>query len=211
MQRLVVDPHAPGGASIDAAAQLLSAGGVVAIPTDTLYGLAVDPFAAAAVSRLFTIKNRAAEKAIPLVASDLAQVREWLGDLSPSAMALARQFWPGPLTLVIAAPPSLDPSVVGGGTTVGVRVPAHPVTCALCAAAGRPLTATSANLSGAPPTDDPNQVIASVGSLIDAILDAGKTPGGQPSTIVDVTSAFPRLVREGAVPWDLIQACAQHV
>lgn len=178
----------------------------MAIPTDTLYGLAADPFSRSAVDNIFTIKGRAAQQALPLVAADEHQVELTLGTLPPLAKRLADLFWPGALTLVIPAPAALAPEALGGGTTVAVRVPDHAVTQALCAQFGQPLTATSANLSGEPPTNDPDVVWTALGSTVGALLDAGHTPGLQASTIVDVTTAEPRLVREGAIAWDVVQS-----
>jgi hypothetical protein len=128
MLRIIVSAAAPDPASIGRAAAVLRAGGIAAVPTDTLYGLAADPFNPAAVSRLFTIKDREAGKAIPLVAAGIEQVLARFGLLPPLAERLAGRFWPGPLTLVLRAPPSIANEVTGGGGTVGVRVPAHDVT-----------------------------------------------------------------------------------
>ncbi len=196
--------------AVEEAAAVIRAGGVVAIPTDTLYGLAADPFDRAAVARVFDIKGRAAGQALPLVAADLRQVLDHIGALGPLARQLANSFWPGPLTLVLAAPPAIVPEVTGGTATVGVRVPAHEVTRALCRACDRPVTATSANLSGEPPSANPDDVARAIGAKIDLVLDAGPTPGGPPSTIVDVTGASPRLLRAGAIPWDDVLACVQR-
>jgi L-threonylcarbamoyladenylate synthase len=209
MERIVVDPEQPEAAAILRAATILIDGGAIAMPTDTLYGLAVDPSNSAAVAALFTIKDRAAEKAIPLVAADAAQVTEWFGALPPLARKLADRFWPGPLTLIVAASARIDPGVTGGGTTVGVRVPAHAATRALCRAAGGVLTATSANISGQPASADPDEVVRAIGARIAAIVDAGPAPGGPPSTIVDVAGGTPRLIREGAIPWDIIKPCVE--
>lgn len=192
------------------AAASIRAGGVVAIPTDTLYGLAADPFNADAVGRVFAIKGRTAEWALPLVAADAAQIAAHLGALPPLALPLAARFWPGPLTLLVLASDRLAPEVTGGTGRVGVRVPAHLVARRLCEACERPLTATSANLSGQPAADDPDEVARSLGRGSDImLLDAGKTPGGPPSTIVDVTMAEPRLVRAGAISWEAVLACLQ--
>jgi len=206
MLRIIVSAAAPDPASIGRAAAVLRAGGIAAVPTDTLYGLAADPFNPAAVSRLFTIKDREAGKAIPLVAAGIEQVLARFGLLPPLAERLAGQFWPGPLTLVLRAPPSIANEVTGGGGTVGVRVPAHDVTRALCQAAGAPLTATSANISGRPATADPAVVASELGARIDLLVDAGITPGGPPSTIVDVTGNELRLIREGAIAWHAVLA-----
>lgn len=210
MIRLAVDALRPDPVSIERAAMSLHRGGVVAIPTDTLYGLAVDPFNAAAVARIFEIKRRPDERALPVVAADVVQVRAWIGEMGPMANRLAERFWPGPLTLVMRAPQALAPGVSGDRETVGVRVPAHAVTRALCAAFARPLTATSANFSGEPATADPNEVAMRLADCLDVLLDAGPTPGGPASTVVDVTGAEPRLIRSGAVAWDDVQACVHR-
>ncbi len=188
-------------------AQLVKTGGVVAIPTDTLYGLAADPFNANAVRRLFQIKRRDPERAIPLIAANAAQVRLMLGELPHDARRLAARFWPGPLTLVVSAPATLAHGVADDRGTVGVRVPNHPAVCAFAAACGVPLTATSANISGLPATADPEEVVRQLGAELDGLLDSGSTTGGLPSTIVDVTTTAPTLIRAGAVAWERIQAC----
>jgi L-threonylcarbamoyladenylate synthase len=206
VRRVFVDPDSPQRDAIQEAATWIVNGGVVAIPTDTLYGLAVDPFSAGAVARVFAVKGRPAERALPLIAADEAQIAAHLGPLPPDGGRLAARFWPGPLTLLVAAPRALARDVTGGTGTVGVRVPADAVARAICAAVGRPITATSANVSGENATADPGEVERVFGDRIDLLVDTGRTPGGAPSTIVDMTSAPPALVRAGAIPWDEIQA-----
>jgi L-threonylcarbamoyladenylate synthase len=208
--RIRVDARHPDRAAIARAAEVLRAGGLAAIPTDTLYGLAADAFRPDAVARVFEVKGRASDRALPLVAGSAAQVREYFGALPAIGARLADRFWPCPLTLVLQAPGGLPRDVTGGLDTVGVRVPAHAVTTALCAACGVPLTATSANLTGEPPTDDPDSVVRALGDTIDVLVDAGRTPGGAASTIVDVTGAEPRLLRAGAIAWEEVQACLRH-
>jgi L-threonylcarbamoyladenylate synthase len=210
MKRIVVDPVRPDPTAVAHAAATLREGGVVAIPTDTLYGLAADPWNSIAVAKVFAIKGRPDDRALPLVAANVDQVEQWLGEMSPMARALAQQFWPGPLTLVMRAPGALAPGVTAGGTTVGVRVPAHAVTRALCAAFERPVTATSANISGQAATDDPEKVAATLVSGLDLLLDSGTTPGGPASTIVDLTHGEMRLIREGGVSWKDVKACTQR-
>lgn len=209
MRRVFVDPGAPQRDAIQDAAKWILNGGVVAIPTDTLYGLAVDPFRADAVSRIFAVKGRGSQHALPLIAADTTHVEEQLGPLSPVARRLADRFWPGPLTVVIAAPSTLARGVIddrGDTGTVGVRVPAHDVARAIARACGRPITATSANISGEAATCDPGEVERTLGARIDLLIDTGFTPGAAPSTIVDVTGSEPRLVRAGAIAWDEIQS-----
>jgi len=207
MRRVFVDPAAPQRDAIWEAAKWIRLGRVVAIPTDTLYGLAVDPFQAEAVARVFAAKGRGSERALPLIAGDREQVTRTLGELPPAGRRLADRFWPGPLTLLIAAAPALAPDVTAGTGKVGVRVPDHDVARRICAAAGTPITATSANRSGQPATDDPAVVEDTLGAVVDFLIDAGRTAGGPPSTIVDVTVPEVALIRAGAIPWEAVQAC----
>ena len=210
MTRVRVDPVSPDPAVLERAAGILRQGGLVAFPTDTLYGLAANPHDGVAVARLFGAKGRSAERAIPLIAADEAQVERQLGPLVPLARRLATNFWPGPLTLLVAAPDALAPEISGGTSRVGVRVPAHAVARGLCRAANSVLTATSANVSGQPATDSADAVAAALGGRIDLLLDAGPTAGGPPSTIVDVDGDELRLVRAGAIRWEEIEAWRQR-
>jgi L-threonylcarbamoyladenylate synthase len=206
MRRVFVDPDAPQRDAMQEAAKWILNGGVVAMPTDTLYGLAANPFSAESVARIFMVKGRAAERALPLIAADAAQVAVHLGPLPAMAERLVARFWPGPLTLLVAAPIGLARDVTGGTGKVGVRVPASAVARAICRMAGRPITATSANISGQPATASPDDVEETLGARIDLLIDAGPTPGGAASTIVDVTGAEPILIRAGAIPWQDILA-----
>ncbi len=207
MEHLVVDPVAPDQGLIRRAASVILAGGVVAYPTDTLYGLAVDPRNTLAVQRLFAAKERTAGQAIPLIAADLLQVEREAGRLTDLARRLASKFWPGPLTLVIAASAGISPSVHSGSGMIAVRVPDHGVARNLAAQCGCAITSTSANLSGrrAPRTAD--EIVQPLRDRIDVLLDAGATPGGLPSTIVDASGSVPVLVREGVVPWARVLEC----
>jgi L-threonylcarbamoyladenylate synthase len=207
VRRIVVDEASVNERALDEAVRAIRRGGLVAMPTDTLYGLGVDPFRADAVARVFDVKGRSAEKALPLLAADAAQVSEHIGTLPPLAARLASRFWPGPLTLLVAAPSALAAGVSGETGKVGIRVPAHRVARALCQACGVPLTATSANISGEAPSANPDEVARALGSRIDVLIDAGTAPGGPPSTIVDATGEEPVLVRAGAIAWEEIQVC----
>jgi L-threonylcarbamoyladenylate synthase len=207
MRRVFVNPKRPHRDAVQEAAKLIRAGAVVAIPTDTLYGLAADPFSQAAVLRVFEAKGRPAERPLPLIAADVPQIAAHLGVLPNHVARLAATFWPGPLTLLIAAPPSLAPQVAAGTGRVGVRVPDDVVARAVCKAVGHPITATSANISDRPPTANPDIVEETFGDRVELLLDGGTTPGGPASTIVDLTVEPPALVRAGAIPWEQVQAC----
>jgi L-threonylcarbamoyladenylate synthase len=203
MKHYTVSVREPDPAAIADVAAIIAGGGVVAFPTDTLYGLAVDPRRDDALERVFDVKGREAGVAIPLIAADLAQAQE-LGTFGELALRLARAFWPGPLTIVVPASAAIARRALGGGNTVGIRVPAHEVARALCRAAGTCLTATSANLSGTAAPPSAQEIDPRLAARLDAVLDAGPAPGGPPSTIVTVVSERPQLVRAGAIAWDRV-------
>ena len=190
------------GTELRRAAEVIRRGGVVAYPTDTFYGLGVDPRNAEAVGRLFVIKGRDADKASPLIASSLAQATEAV-EFTDVARRLASCFWPGPLSLVLKARDALSRDALGGGDTAAIRVPDDEIARGLAAAVGYCITATSANLSGCPPASTPALLDDEVRRRIDFIIE-GVSPGGAPSTIVDVMSDAPRLVRAGAIAWDRV-------
>ena len=203
MIRLTVDASSPDAASIAAAADVLRRGGIVAYPTDTLYGLAVDPRSESAVRRLFEAKARDQRVAVTLIAADPAQAQE-AGAFGASELALARAFWPGPLTIVVPASATLAPSLTGELTTVGIRVPAHAAARALAAEFGWCITATSANRSGQPPATTADHASAALHGRIDAIIDSGAAPGGPPSTIVEFADGRPVMRRSGAIAWERV-------
>ncbi|MFL5755434.1 MAG: L-threonylcarbamoyladenylate synthase [Chloroflexota bacterium] len=181
------------------AVAILRAGGIVAIPTDTVYGIAADIRVPGAIERLFAAKNRPPDKAIALLLADVTQA-DVLGVTNAIARSLAEAFWPGGLTLVLPARPGADlPEVLGGGGTVGVRVPDHPSPRALAAAVG-PLATTSANRSGEPEAGTADEIIALLGDAIELVLDGGPARGAPASTVVDTTRDPPRILRTGAIP-----------
>jgi L-threonylcarbamoyladenylate synthase len=199
---LQVDPLDPDPAVIREAAEMIRGGLVVAYPTDTLYGLAVDPRNADAVRRLYELKGREETSALTLIAADVAHARA-AGELTPHAERLAARWWPGPLTIVVRARPILAREILGGGRTVGIRIPDHAVAIALAGDAGFCVTATSANRSGATAASTPEAVAAALPD-VDAILDGGPSRGGAPSTIVDASARDVTLIRQGAVPWERV-------
>jgi L-threonylcarbamoyladenylate synthase len=203
MQVIAVDALRPDPAAIVRIVDVLRAGGVVAYPTDTLYGLAVDPRSDDAVRRVFSIKGRDANNAIPLIAGSLEQASD-VCELGALHLRLAHAFWPGPLALVGEADRALSRLLLAGGSTVVVRVPAHAVARAIARGLAYCITATSANVSGAPPAASAAEAAAALGDRVDAIVDAGPAPGGPPSTIVGVRDRTPVLVRAGAIAWDRV-------
>ena len=188
---------------IRAAAHAVCSGSVVAYPTDTFYGLAADPRDRAALDRLFAVKERDRGRPVPLIAASLDQA-EAAVVFDDTARRLAARFWPGPLSLVLPARAGLDRTALGGQDTAAIRVPANPIACAFAAAAGYSITATSANISGAPPARSVAEIGAAVLERLALVIDAGATPGGAPSTIVDLTEDAPRLVRAGAIEWERV-------
>ena len=203
MRRLAIDPVRPELAHLVDAVDTLRRGGIVAYPTDTFYGLAVDPRSDAAVAKLFALKGRDPAAAIALIASDAAQARA-AGTFGVGESRLAEKFWPGPLTIVVPGSAGLSKALAPDRGTLGVRVPAHDVARELAGLFGACITATSANRSGEAPAIDADAVAAAFPEGVDLILDAGRAPGGAPSTIVEVVDGRPTQLRAGAVPWERV-------
>ena len=195
MKTEILPANAPG--SQERALARLEAGGLVAFPTDTVYGLGAMAFLAEAAARIYQAKGRSVEKALPVLLSSSADLPRVA--LKPPLMALrlAARFWPGPLTLVVARQPAI-PETVSALPTVGVRVPDHAVARGLLLAAG-PMAVSSANRAGAPSPRTAQEVLAQLGGVIDLILDGGETAGGVPSTVVDCTGEVPIVLREGPI------------
>ena len=203
-QWLTLDPEHPDPGVLRKAVEALAAGDVVAFPTDTLYGLAVDPRRADAARRLFALKRRPAGLPVPLVAADSGQVGLVARHMTRLARRVADRWWPGPVSIVLDASATVDPRLLTEAGTVAIRVPAHRLARRLAAAFEHPITATSANRSGEPPAADAGGVAASLAPELAVLVDGGPARGGAPSTIVDVRGAAPVLVREGAVAWDRV-------
>jgi L-threonylcarbamoyladenylate synthase len=200
-----VTASAPEREVLERVVEALVAGCVIAYPTDTFYGLGVDPASESAVEALFRVKGRASSEALPLIASDLASLESHLGPLSAVARRLAAAFWPGPLTLVVPkGAAKLASSVTAGRDTIAVRVPAHLVARAVAASIGGLVTSTSANRSGHPPVSTAQEVVRDLGHDVAFVLDGGATKGESASTIVDVTGSHPTLLRPGQVPFDRV-------
>lgn len=194
-----------GPTDIERAITILQGGGLVAFPTDTLYGLGAHPFIDSALRRLYDAKGRPDSKPVPLLLSspdDLALVSDQTGGLPHS---LASAFWPGALTLVVRCRPDIPSLANGWGSTVAVRVPDHPVPRRICALLGAPITGTSANLAGGPNPVTAQHVAEQLDGKVDLIVDRGPCPGAQPSTIVDVSGDTPAILRQGVISLHAIQ------
>jgi L-threonylcarbamoyladenylate synthase len=195
---LKVDPVKPSSAALDRAVDVLKLGGLVAFPTETFYGLgalALDP---AAVRRVFELKGRPASKPLLVLVGSVAMAED-LATVTEQARALMARHWPGALTLVLPARPKLPVELTADTATIGVRQSSHPVAMALVVRLGGPLTAPSANPSDAPPPTTGDEVLDYFAGSVDLLLDAGPSPGGLPSTVLDMTGATPRVLRPGAV------------
>jgi len=193
--------------SLAHALDVLSGGGLVAFPTDTVYGLGAMAFDANAVSKIYMAKGRGQEKAIPILISDVDQIHRVSSGVTEYAVKLGKKFWPGPLTIVVPRHPTI-PDVVSPLKTVGVRIPNLNVTRELLRLTG-PLAVTSANLSGQTSPSTAKGVNAQLTGRIPLILDGGVTPGGIPSTVVDCTGEEPVVVREGPISLEEIMAALE--
>jgi len=187
------------------AVQLLRAGQVIAFPTDTVYGVGADGFDERAIEQLFVVKERERGKAIPYLLADTADLAKVVREMPRAAQILAEKFWPGGLTLVVPASPRVPKILMAGGDTVAVRVPNHPTPRALIATLGVPLAATSANISGGPDPANAQEVLAQLNGRLPLVLDGGATRGNVPSSVVDVTSDPPKVLRVGVIAVEEIE------
>lgn len=181
-------------------AEVLQKGGIIVYPTETFYGLGVTCYRKEAIQRIYRLKRRDYAKPLSLVISDRTMMEELAIDIPPVFRALAREFWPGPLTMILKASSQLPQELLSSEASVGIRMPALSWLRELIKETGFPITATSANLSGQREISEPDEVIKTFRGKVDLIADGGKTPGTLPSTVIDLTSGIPQIVREGAVP-----------
>lgn len=211
MELLPIDPTAPEPAIIERAARLLVAGGLVAFPTETVYGLGANALDPDAVARIYQAKGRPSYNPLIVHIAHADQVLDIARAWDERAQALARAFWPGPLTLVLPKREVVPDAVTAGLPSVAVRVPTHPVAHALLAAARTPVAAPSANRSMQLSPTTGAHVAASLGDSVDLILDAGRTQVGIESTVVDVSGAVPTLLRPGTISVPELEAVIGHI
>ena len=185
---------------LEYATRMILAGKVIAFPTDTFYGLAADPFNLAAVSEIFRIKRRTSERPLPLLVASLDQAADLSNDPPAMFFELAKRYWPGPLTIVVPASRQIPLKVTANTRNVGLRWPKAPLAVGLIAAAGRPLTGTSANLSDCPACASAEEVEGQLSEDLPLILDGGVTEGKLASTVIDLTGGRGRILRVGAIP-----------
>jgi L-threonylcarbamoyladenylate synthase len=209
---LSIDPKEPETDRIARVVQSLNAGNVAALPTDTFYGLAVDPVNLRAVDRIYEIKTRARHKPLSLLISETAQAYSIARDIDTAFDRLAERFWPGPLTIIVKAGARLPLRVTANTGNVALRVPESPIARAVVEALGLPITATSANLRGMPECTDAHFVRAQLADQIPLIVDGGSTPRSIPTTIIDLSGGGNSwmIIREGAVPTHEIALTLQN-
>jgi len=180
-------------------AETILGGGVVALPTESFYGLSVDATNAQAVERIFAIKKRGSALPILILISSVGELTKYVIAVPPAAKKLGERFWPGGLTMIFESAPILPSSLTGGTGKIGIRISSHPVVHAISKALPVPITGTSANISGTPPCTTADQVLECLGAEVDLVLDGGPTQGKNPSTVLDVTVDPPLIVREGMI------------
>jgi L-threonylcarbamoyladenylate synthase len=211
-ETLRIHPDKPEPELIDFVVKSLNAGNVVALPTDTFYGLAVDPVNLSAVDRIYEIKTRARHKPLSLLISEVAQAYELARSLDTAFDRLAEKFWPGPLTIIVKAGGKLPLRVTANTGNLALRVPEAAIPRAIVARLGLPITATSANLSGLPECAYATAVREQLGDKIPLIVDGGPTPRTMPTTIIDLSGGGNSwmILREGAIPTHEIALVLQH-
>jgi L-threonylcarbamoyladenylate synthase len=189
---------------------ILKQGGIVAFPTDTVYGLGACISLPHAVERVYQVKKRPLNMPLPLLLADKSQLGEVAEPVPPIAWLLAEKFLPGGLTIVLFKSKLVPDIVTGGGKTVALRIPAHPTPVALIQGVGTPIVGTSANLSGKPSALTAEEVYAQLDNKVDLIIDGGRCPGGKESTIVDLTGETPLVLREGAISREELSDAYRH-
>lgn len=195
-----IDPEEIEEDKLEVACKILRKEGIVVYPTETYYGLGAGCFFSNAVKQIYGLKKRDDDKPMSIVISDIGMLSNIAAEVPPLFPALAADFWPGPLTMIFKATPQIPQELLGGGNTVGVRLPSHPWLRALVKCVGFPLIATSANVSGQKEISEPDKVINEFEGRVDLIVNGGKTGGKSPSSVIDLSTDNPKILRDGAVP-----------
>jgi L-threonylcarbamoyladenylate synthase len=187
------------------AAEILATGGIIAYPTETFYGLGADATNEDAIRKIYAIKGRNFKSPLAVIIDQAESLYSLVCEVPGIALKLIREFWPGALTIVFRASDKILPVLTAGTGKIGVRVSGHPGARAIAQLLGGPVTATSANLSGAAECSEASEVIRQIGDKIDAVIDSGKTPGGKGSTIIDITQNPPVILREGIISGKILE------
>jgi len=203
-----VDTSGDFQSAVERAAEILLNGGLVAFPTESFYGIAVDVRNEAAIKRLFSAKGRSANSPVLILIDSAESLDRYVEQIPPVALRLIEEFWPGGLTLVFRAGSKISPLLTAGTQKIGIRLSSHPVATALAQAIGAPISGTSANISGQPGCRNAQEVLESLGRQVDLILNAGETDGKIGSTVLDVTQQPPRILRDGIVSREQLTACS---
>jgi L-threonylcarbamoyladenylate synthase len=207
---LKVSAEKPAAALITEAVGMLQQGAVIAYPTETFYGLGVDAYNEEAVKKIFRIKGRNFNQPISVIIGSVDDLRDIIIDPPDISVRLMQEFWPGPLTLVFRASPSLSKLLTADTGKIGSRISSHPIAAAIAKMLRHPITATSANLSGAKECSSASEIIDCIGDKVDLVIDGGPTTGFSGSTILDVSASPPVILREGAIPALQIQSFLGH-
>ena len=196
---------------VEEAISVLRQGGIVAFPTDTVYGLGASMNISWAVERIYQVKERPRNMALPLLLADRAQITKLAKRVPPIAWQLIENFLPGALTIVLLKSKSVPELITAGGETVAIRIPNHPIPIALIEGVGAPIIGTSANVSGKPNPLTAGEVYSQFSDKIDIIIDGGRCPGGSVSTVVDVTGDVPIVLREGAISREKLKHVCENI
>ena len=209
--RLKVDPSNPENPVLQYAADFIRVGGLVVYPTDTLYGIGASAFSRRAITEVYELKKRERKKPLLLIVESVESLELLVRDVSPSAEKMMATFWPGPLTMIFKASDLLPDLLTREEKTIAVRIPASALCMSLLRLSGCPITATSANIAGLPTPKTVSEIKDQLGPGVDLFLDAGELPETKPSTLVDVSEATPRLLREGSITLDRLKEIAPEI
>jgi len=206
---LKIDPKDPEETDIARAAQFILDGEVIAYPTETIYGLGADVLNKKGVKKIYELKSRDYGLPIAILVSDMTMLKDYVAEIPEQAKVLMRRFWPGPLTILFSVNDKIPQGLLTNTHKIGVRISSHPIAAALVAAVRRPITTTSANLSGFPPSLNVRHVEKYFGQKLPCLIDGGECEPTRGSTVVDVTDESMRIIREGSLPAETVIQCFQ--